>query len=536
VTPPPPYTNNPKRLATLAGYEILDTPPEPGFDDIAQLAMQICETPVALVSLVAGDRQWFKARIGFEASETNLESSVCAHALIEPDLLIIPDLTLDARTRRNPLVTGEPRARFYAGAPLRAGNGEVLGSLCVLDSVPRPAGLTAGQASALRNLARQVITQLELRRALRERDQFLAEQRKAESRRNALLDLGDGLRDVATIAEMTRVAAAIVGLTLGAIRAGFGTLDANAEFLDVEADWTSPGYRSAQGRHRLADYGELVPGLLRGEPVIIHDVPNDPRTAANAQRLLGYGIQSLLNMPVREHGRTVALFFVHAGEPRQWPPEIVTFLRNAADRVEAGVARLKAEAEQRVLNLELSHRMKNTLALVQAIAGQTLRDVPEQAPVKSFMERIQALSTAHDVLLGQSWVSAGLRDVITTAIDRLQSRELFELSGPAVVVGPRAVISLSLLIHELATNAAKYGAFTSESGRVLLSWRIEDDDLIVVWRERGGPAPVVPSRTGFGFRLLNMGIAGTGGTELRYPAGGFEAEFKAPLAALLETN
>lgn len=128
----------------LAGYGILDTPPEEGFDDIVLIAAHICRTPVALVSLVAEDRQWFKARIGFPPCETDLNSSVCTHALNEPDLLVITDLSEDPRTRDNPLVTGAPFIRFYAGAPLRAPGGEVLGSLCVIDPVPRPEARIAG--------------------------------------------------------------------------------------------------------------------------------------------------------------------------------------------------------------------------------------------------------------------------------------------------------------------------------------------------------------------------------------------------------
>src|ERR1700761_3811747 len=129
LSPVPDYVYDPARLAALDGYAILDTVPEPGFDDIVHLAMHICETPVALVSLVARDRQWFKAQAGFEPCETDLNSSVCAHALVEPDLLVIPDLTADPRTVSNPLVTGVPEIRFYAGAPLRTQEGQVLGSL-----------------------------------------------------------------------------------------------------------------------------------------------------------------------------------------------------------------------------------------------------------------------------------------------------------------------------------------------------------------------------------------------------------------------
>ena len=154
------------RLAALDSYGVLDTPAEQGFGDIVLLASQICETPVALVSLVAADRQWFKARIGFDACETSISQSVCAHTLWRPGLLIIPDLTADRRTCDNTLVTNSPHIRFYAGARLETPTGEVLGALCVIDTQARPGGLTSNQANALEALARQVMAQLELRRTV----------------------------------------------------------------------------------------------------------------------------------------------------------------------------------------------------------------------------------------------------------------------------------------------------------------------------------------------------------------------------------
>ncbi len=208
---PPRYTFDDDRLEALAQFAILDTPPERGFDDIVELATQICETPVALVSLVSHDRQWFKARVGFDECQTDLNSSVCAHALIEPDLLVVPDLSLDERTKANPLVTGGPLIRFYAGAPLRTAQGQVLGSLCVIDTKARPDGLTIPQANALRNLGRQVVSQLELRRAVVEREALLIEQKEAETRRKGLLQIGDRLRDATSIGEMTRAAVMVVG-------------------------------------------------------------------------------------------------------------------------------------------------------------------------------------------------------------------------------------------------------------------------------------------------------------------------------------
>ena len=163
------------RLAALDAYRILDTAPEKGFDDVVLLARNICEVPVALVSFVARDRQWFKARVGFPNCETDLNASVCAHVLSEQDLLVIPDLATDPRTRANPLVIGDPRIRFYAGAPLRTPGGKVLGSLCVIDVEPRPFGLTERQAESLRALAGQVMAQMELRRALAGQQRLLGQ-------------------------------------------------------------------------------------------------------------------------------------------------------------------------------------------------------------------------------------------------------------------------------------------------------------------------------------------------------------------------
>ena len=167
-----------KRLAALDSYGILDTPAEQGFDDIVLLATQICEAPVALVSLVADERQWFKARIGFDACETPLSQSVCAHTLWRPGLLVVPDLAVDPRTCGNTLVTGSPHLRFYAGARLETPEGEALGALCVIDTEPRMEGLPSHQARALEALARQVMAQLELRRAVRTLASRATEQRR----------------------------------------------------------------------------------------------------------------------------------------------------------------------------------------------------------------------------------------------------------------------------------------------------------------------------------------------------------------------
>jgi diguanylate cyclase (GGDEF)-like protein len=154
--------NERERLEALVRYEILDTDAERHFDDLTLLASHICETPIALVSLVDKDRQWFKSRVGLSVSETSRDFSFCAHAILQPNLFIVPDATEDARFSDNPLVTGEPKIRFYAGMPLfTADTKHALGALCVIDRVPRE--LNATQKELIEALARQVQALLEFR-------------------------------------------------------------------------------------------------------------------------------------------------------------------------------------------------------------------------------------------------------------------------------------------------------------------------------------------------------------------------------------
>jgi GAF domain-containing protein len=155
-----------KRLAVLWQYEVLDTVPEAVFDDLTELAARICDAPIALISLVDEHRQWFKSRVGVSVSETTRDVSFCAHAIRQDGLFIVPDASKDRRFAQNPLVIAEPRIRFYAGAPLITPDGHALGTLCVIDKVPRQ--LRTEQQQALRVLARLVMTQLELRRHSRE--------------------------------------------------------------------------------------------------------------------------------------------------------------------------------------------------------------------------------------------------------------------------------------------------------------------------------------------------------------------------------
>jgi diguanylate cyclase (GGDEF)-like protein len=167
--------NEGRRLQVLADYNIMDSLPEQAYDDFAKLASAICGTPIALITLLDDQRQWFKANVGLDIDETPRSQAFCAHAIMEPDeVMTVEDATLDERFVTNPLVTGDPRIRFYAGAPLVAPTGEALGTLCVIDRQPRT--LTETQREALSILSRQIIVQLELRRSIATLEQAVLDQ------------------------------------------------------------------------------------------------------------------------------------------------------------------------------------------------------------------------------------------------------------------------------------------------------------------------------------------------------------------------
>ena len=200
--------------------------------------------------------------------------------------------------------------------------------------------------------------------------------------------------------------------------------------------------------------------------------------------------------------------------------------------------RKDAEAHQRLLMQELSHRVKNSLAMVQAIASQTLRNATSlETARETFSARLSALSRAHDLLVGGEWANAALSQIIDSVVGIQGEPQRFTTQGPDVVLGPKAALALTLILHELATNAVKYGALSNETGRVRLNWRLDEIDgetqFRLRWQEEGGPEVTAPTRRGFGSRLIERSFPTVKGqTQLAFAATGLVFTLDAPLDAL----
>ena len=510
LAPPMSDPNEGARLLALRSYEILDTPAEPGFDDLVTLATQICRTPIGLVSFVDADRQWFKARVGLPAFETPLDQSVCAHALAAADgLLVIPDLALDPRTRANTLVTGGPRIRFYAGAVLANPEGVAIGTLCMIDTEPRPEGLGADQAFGLRTLARQVMAQLDLRRAIAQRETALVAERAA---REALEITEERYR-----------------------------LSARAT-TDLIWDWNRGTGRIHWDDGLTTIYGHRPEAI---EPTTAwwydHIHPEDRDRIRLSVLAALEGAEALWTDEYRfrraddSYATIVSRAIVVRGKAGR-AVRMTGVMLDATKRAEA-------DAHRDLLSQELSHRLKNILAMVQAITSQTLRNAPSlEAAREALVQRLLALGKAHDILLAGIADRADLEALVRGALSLHDDATVgrLQVRGPALDVGPKAALALSLMVHELATNAAKYGALSVGTGHVAITWRIATDapepTLRFSWSESGGPPVEPPTRTGFGTRLIERAFAGTiaGGVRLDFRRSGLRCDLTAPLAGLQE--
>ena len=463
------------RVRSLTATGILDTQAETAFDDVVRMAALVCETPIAVVSFVDADRQWFKARIGLEVSETPVEMAICRHVLACEGLEVFPDLTADARTSDNPLVIEAPSLRFYAGARVDSPDGVPIGSVAVMDTAARPQGLTAAQTETLLALARQVMAQLALRaQAARLKD--------GESRFQAIAD---------SMPQMV---------------------------------WSTrpDGYHDYYNA-RWYEFTGMEPGSTDGEAWndMFHPEDQD-RARALWTRSLETGAPYEIEYRLRRHDGVYRWTLGRALPIRDAGGQITRWFGTCTDIDDA-----KRLAEERELvSQELSHRIKNIFAVISGLISLSARThPPSKAYAMALRDRVMALGRAHDFVRPHSKVSQpNARAATVFAL----LTELFapydgagglriSLAGDDIPIDDRAATPLALIFHELATNASKYGALSAADGRVAITAELVGDDYRVVWRETGGPRVTsAPAVEGFGSTLSKVSVEGQlGGTLIR---------------------
>ncbi|KJC62633.1 histidine kinase [Bradyrhizobium sp. LTSPM299] len=240
-------------------------------------------------------------------------------------------------------------------------------------------------------------------------------------------------------------------------------------------------------------------------------------------------------VPVTRHGRREDVWWTYSFGPIDLENKVGGVLVVCKDVTSEHMAR---EALS-LINEELKHRVKNTLAVLGAVATQTFRDVSSRPDLEKYQGRLAAFGRAQDLLTAANWAEAPLQDVIDTALAPYRAGERrFTISGPPIVVKSRQALALSLAIHELATNALKYGALTVASGHVFIMWKSEDQErepkFTFVWREAGGPPALEPARVGFGSRLISRVLQDDfgGSVEMSYEPTGLTCRLQAPLENL----
>ncbi|WP_136685761.1 GAF domain-containing protein [Falsirhodobacter xinxiangensis] len=370
--------------------------------------------------------------------------------------------------------------------------------------------------------------------------QDITDRKIAALRQEALLELGNGVRHADTPQEMIDRACHIVLQTLAASRVGYAVVDRRAGRYVVSGECISEDVPSLHGSYDLAEFAETTAQLQLGEPLILRNAETERALAGDLESYRAISVAAQISVPLLRKGELIGSLFVHQSKARDWTAGEIDFMRRVADRLYAALATAQAEKDQEVLNHELSHRLKNSLSMVQAIATQTLRSAADKTALQDFLRRVQALSAAHDVLLHRNWEAGSIRETIHSTLKTFADPERIQINGPNVDLGPRTTLSLSMLLHELATNATKYGALSVDSGTLYVTWHIEEamedvQDLVILWREAGGPEVVPPVRRGFGSRLIQLGLTGTGGVDLSYELSGLEATIRAPFVEVQQS-
>ncbi|KQV38165.1 MULTISPECIES: HWE histidine kinase domain-containing protein [unclassified Rhizobium] len=484
---------SPSRIEALRSFVPDMATRDPDFDALTILAAKLFKAPIALVTLLDEQHQWFKAAFGTHETAAPAATSFCAHAIEQPEggTLVVKDAAVDPRFAGQPFVVGAPFLRFYAGAPVFIG-GEAVGTVCVFDVEPR-SEVGADAVEQLAHLAHLASSLMRLKQETRERALKEAEISREEKRHEMALD------------------AANIGSWLWNIRSGgiscnlamtrmFGfepstTLQARDIFAAIHPD------------DRLAALARLRSAMANDE-----EYDGVFRLAKGGRWVLGRG---------RVHERDAF------GRP-------TVFLGINIDVTQEQASNQRT----RLLLRELNHRVKNTLAMLQSLARQTLRTTSDpELFMTAFAGRLQAISEAHGLLSDHEWGAIRLSALINKQLAphvRDYDKQV-EIHKDEILLGPDQAVGLGLVLHELATNAAKYGSLSRSTGKVIITARrLHEDGMTVLrmtWVEVGGPPVSEPERKGFGSILIERSLDKVMGSsvEVQYLPAGLTALVRLPL-------
>ncbi|PKQ00220.1 MAG: histidine kinase [Alphaproteobacteria bacterium HGW-Alphaproteobacteria-13] len=463
-----------RRLETLREYRLMDTAREPAFDRVTRLVADLFGAPIALIALIDGGREWLKSAHGYDAGEIRPDTCFCRPVMIDERAVFVPDTLDDARWRDSALVTEEPFARFFAGVPLRAYNGAVLGTLCVMDRKPRP-DLTEQDLTRLDDFAAIIMAEADLRRIGVERD---------EARR------------------MLEHALDFSGTAIWQF--------------DPRTD--EIGWRGAVAQTFGADFETE---LTRLDGLVARIPTEDGETVRAAFRESVGGGASFAVEHRYMHPERGVRWISSRGDWDVWADDA------KLTGVSIDITEQKSRQEHaNLLMRELHHRMRNLFATVSAIISLTrhaARDVDDY--VERIGSRLDALNRAQNVLLGANFMTGSMHALMREV---QASFPRVRWSGPDLLLPENALVAMALLLNELATNAVKHGALTGDEGRVDIEWTQDAEgadprQFRLRWTESGGSGDIVaPDRTSFGTLLMERSVRNNlGGTIERHwdPAG-----------------
>ena len=457
------------RLEALEALDVLDGEPDADFERLGRALAHMFKAEFALVTLVGKDRQWFRACFGIDGLAGNdTVLSFCAHTLALPDdeAMVVLDASKDERFAGNPQVTGWPNIRFYAGAPVIIG-GQRLGTLCVLSATPREQ-VDPDLLGQMVDLAGVAASLFALKDEARVRARTAAALLREEWRHALTLEAGK------------------VGSWVWDIRTG-----------EVACNETF---------RRMYELPETGP--IRVEQVLEATHPAD-RAAVQAgiDGSLRDGVDYSAEARVAKSGRWLTM----RGRVYQRDAEGRALIMMGAS---IDVSESKQTAEQtRLLLRELNHRVKNTLAMIQSVARQTIRQNPDpKAFIDAFSGRLRTISDAHVLLADRDWSGVQLYEVIASQLGPhfLTNPDRAEVSGSDVMLPADHALGLGLILHELTTNAHRHGAWSGDQGVVSIQWDLKTAPtrgLALNWRERGGPQVGPPLEYGLGARLIERSLA-----------------------------